>query len=313
MVDFQINGTRVKRGEQKQINFQIAKLPTHTIIDLPVFVYRGRSDGPSLLLTAGIHGDELNGVETIRRMIADRSIVPQAGCVIAIPIVNIYGFLNNNRYLPDGRDLNRSFPGNKEGSLAARIADILVRKILSKIDYGIDFHTGGNNKNYPQIRCVTEEETNLLLAKQFNPPFIVNSRLREGSFRGTASKEGKTILVFESGESMRIDEYSINEGINGVLRVMQFLKMKQSNNAPVARSAMISRSSWIRAGYSGIFRVYKKLGERVRSGDLLASITDPFGESEYLIKSKHSGFILSVRSSPIVNRGDALINIGRVG
>lgn len=310
MSQFTINGTRVKAGESCQVNFQIAKLPTHTVIDLPVFIYRGKKAGPVLLLTAGIHGDELNGVETIRRMIVDKSIVPDNGSVIAVPIVNIYGFLNNNRYLPDGRDLNRCFPGNRNGSLASRIAYILMKNICSKADFGIDFHTGGQNINYPQIRCDTSVRENLELARSFSPPIIVNSGLRDGSFRRAAWENRKTILVFESGESMRMDENSITQGIEGVIRFMQLLKMKKGEPPASGGSILVSRSSWIRAGYSGMFRPYRELGERVKKNDKLASITDPFGDTEYVIKSRFNGYILSIRSHPIVNRGDALINIG---
>lgn len=312
MSRFTINGTKVKRGDCKQVNFQIAKLPTHTVIDLPVFVYRGKYPGPTLLLTAGVHGDEINGVETLRRMISDKSIVPDSGTVIAVPIVNIYGFLNNNRYLPDGRDLNRCFPGRKEGSLASRIAHILMNKICIKTDFGVDFHTGGPNKNFPQIRCDTSEKINLDLAKAFGAPLIVNSRLRDGSFREAAWNRGKSILVFESGESMRMDENSIYEGIRGIRNLMNYTGMTKKSDDN-RKSVLINKSSWIRAGYSGMFRAYKELGQEIKKNDVLASITDPFGESEYPIISKSGGYILSMRSHPIVNKGDALINIGRRG
>lgn len=310
MSSLSINGLRVKQGETKQVKFQIARLPTHTVIDLPVFIFRGKKTGPVLLLTAGIHGDELNGIETIRRMISDKSIVPDRGTVIAVPVVNIYGFLNNNRYLPDGRDLNRCFPGNKNGSLASRIAYILTKNICSKADFGIDFHTGGPNINFPQIRCDTNEKANLELATGFGAPFIVNSKLREGSFRESAWKNGKTILVFESGESMRMDEYSITEGIDCIKRFMAHMNMKNNDMVPERTPVLLHTSSWIRAGYSGMFRPFRELGEMVKKNERLASITDPFGESEYIIKARKSGYILSIRSHPIVNRGDALVNIG---
>lgn len=310
MASLTVSGVRFKPGESGQVNFQIAKLPTHTVIDLPVFIYRGKKPGPVMLLTAGVHGDELNGVETIRRMIKEKSIIPDSGTVIAVPIVNIYGFLNNNRYLPDGRDLNRCFPGNKNGSLASRIAYILMKNICSKADFGIDFHTGGANMNYPQVRCDTEVRENLEIANAMAPPFIVNSRLRDGSFRQAAWKSGNTVLVFESGESMRMDEGSVLEGINCVQRLMNYTNMKTGAEVDGNKTVMLGKSSWIRAGYSGMFRPFKKLGEKIRKNDKLASITDPFGESEYIIKSRISGYIISIRSHPIVNRGDALINIG---
>lgn len=310
MASLTVSGVSFKPGESGQVNLQIAKLPTHTVIDLPVFIFRGKKPGPVMLLTAGVHGDELNGVETIRRMVKEKSIIPDCGTVIAVPIVNIYGFLNNNRYLPDGRDLNRCFPGNKNGSLASRIAYILMKNICSKADFGIDFHTGGSNMNYPQVRCDTGAGENLEIANAMAPPFIVNSRLRDGSFRQAAWKIGKSILVFESGESMRMDEDSVLEGINCVQRLMNYMNMRTFNEMGRNKTVVLGKSSWIRAGYSGMFRSFKRLGERIKKNEQLASITDPFGESEYIIKSRLSGYIISIRSHPIVNRGDALVNIG---
>ena len=191
---FIINGTEILRGQNKIVNFNVARLPSNTLIDLPVYVYRAKRKGPKLLISAGMHGDELNGVEIIRRLIVKDRLRPIKGTVVAVPIINIYGFLINSRFLPDGKDLNRSFPGLRNGSLASRIAYVLMNKILPTVDFGIDFHTGGPNKNYPQIRCDTDDKINLELAKAFNPPLIINSSLRDGSFRKEAYKKGKRII-----------------------------------------------------------------------------------------------------------------------
>lgn len=262
-----------------------------------------------LLITAGLHGDELNGVESIRRMITDKSVQPLAGTVVAIPIVNIYAFLNNARVLPDGRDLNRSFPGNKDGSLAARIAYTLINEVVPVIDYGVDFHTGALNSNYPQIRCDAESSANIELARAFAPPFIINSKLRDGSFRKAASVKGKTILVFEGGEAQRFDEFAIQEGIDGILRLMNHFGMKEKVK-PRSKTKLIMKTSWVRASHSGLFRAYMQTGVKIRKHQTIASITDPFGESEHLIKSRFEGYVIGLRSTPVVSRGDAIIHIG---
>ncbi|GJM15565.1 MAG: deacylase [Thermodesulfobacteriota bacterium] len=308
-----INGQEILPGQNVQINLNVAKLPTHTMIDLPVFVFRGRKKGPRLLIMAGIHGDELNGVESIRRLIVNKSVIPNRGMVIAVPIVNVYGFLNRSRYLPDGRDLNRSFPGTKTGSLASRVAHKLMTEILPVIDYGIDLHTGGANDNYPQVRCTFDIPDNLTLARAFAPPFIINSKLRDDSLRKAAHEMGKTMLVFEGGEALRFDEIAIKEGMNGTKRLMKHLKMRDSKPRKLRAPVEIQSTSWIRARNSGIYRAFVNYGDPVKKNQIIASITDPFGETEHKIKSATDGHIIGVRSLPIVNRGDALINLGIEG
>jgi predicted deacylase len=307
---FTINGNSVAPGESKYIDLRIARLPTHTVIDLPIYISRARQDGPTLLLTAGLHGDEINGVEIVRRLIADKLAQPENGTVIAVPIVNIYGFLQQARYLPDGKDLNRSFPGNKNGSLASRVAYAIVNHILPKIDYGIDFHTGGASKdNHPQIRCVLSNQTNLKLAKAFSPPFILNSNFINKSFRKAAQRRKKSIIVYEAGESLRFDDFAIQEGINGTLRLMKELGM--CSIAPEPNSSMILyKSIWVRAKVSGLFRTHLKPGDFVEKAQSVGSITDPFGESQLNITTSVSGYVVGLNHMPVVNAGDAIIHIG---
>ena len=305
-----INNVEIPKGKQVEIDFNIARLPTHTMIDLPVYVYRAPTDGPVLLLTATLHGDELNGIEIIRQMMTNRTILPEAGTVIAIPVVNIYGFLQNSRELPDGKDLNRSFPGKKGGTLAQQVAHTLIHEIVPHIDYGIDFHTGGSQiHNFPQIRCVMAETFNRELAEAFAPPLVLNSTLRDKSFRKATSNLGKPVLLYEAGESMRWDEYSIQEGINGTLRVMQHLGMC-SSSPPPNPTAWLQTSRWIRARYGGVFRPKVQPGAKVERGQILAQITDPFGEFQYNIKSPDNGYIISLNNMPIVHKGGALIHFG---
>lgn len=308
--NIQINGKTVPPGESCYINLRIARLPTHTIIELPIFVSRSEKPGPVLLLTAGLHGDEVNGIEIVRRLISENHVKPDIGSVIAVPIVNIYGFLQQARYLPDGKDLNRSFPGNRNGSLASRVAHAIVHSIMPQADFGIDFHTGGASKdNIPQIRCVLNNETNMKLAKAFAPPFILNSPLIDKSFRKAAQRRGKSIIVYEAGESMRFDDNAIQEGINGTLRLMKSFGMR--GEAPSAHEPkVLDKSTWVRAKVSGLFRSSHKPGDKVYRGQKIGSITDPFGESSVKILANQSGYLLGVNHQPVVNAGDALIHIG---
>ncbi|MEO8399518.1 MAG: succinylglutamate desuccinylase/aspartoacylase family protein [Ignavibacteriaceae bacterium] len=305
-----INGVAISKGENKEVNLNIAKLPTHTMIDLPIHVYRAKKNGPTLLITAGLHGDEINGIEVIRRMIFDKSIFPFAGTVIAIPVVNIYGFIHTSRKFPDGKDLNRSFPGSKNGSLASKIAYVLINEIVPHIDCGVDFHTGGASKmNHPHIRCDYNYKKYLELAKAFSPQFIVNSKAPDHSFRQAAFKMGKFILTFEGGESLRFDEHSISEGINGILRLMKFLGMKKEKGK-ANKTKLLNGSWWIRAKHSGLFRSEIKIGEKIKQNQTLGYITDPFGESQYEIKARAAGYIIGLNNLCVVNNGDAIIHIG---
>lgn len=311
MTEIQIYGNLVQPGKAVHIKIPISRLPSHTLIDLPVFVFRGKADGPCLLLTAGIHGDEVNGIEVVRRLINEDCLMPDAGMVIAIPLVNVYGFIFNSRTLPDGKDLNRCFSGSANGSLANRLAYILMQEILPHITYGIDFHTGGDRiANFPQIRCTLENAGNKELALAFGAPFIIGSDLIDKSFRKEAMKIGKTILVFEGGESLRLDELAISEGKAGVRRVMKYLKMRNfQENHPIP--VIIKQTTWMRTKDSGIFNPFIEYGTRVVKNQPLATITDPYGESQVTIRSPYEGYIIGINNMPVVNAGDALIHVGK--
>ena len=309
---FILKNIRIEPGSQKEISLRIARLPTHTTIELPVYVFRGLKPGPVLLLTAGMHGDETNGIEIVRRLIQSKSIYPDAGCVIAIPIVNIYGFIQHARYLPDGKDLNRSFPGNKQGSLARRVAWAVMNDIMPLVDYGVDFHTGGANvSNYPQIRCELKYEKNRTLADLFKAPITLNSTMIEKSFRKAAHKNGKHILVYEGGESMRFDEFAIQQAINGTLRLMNGLEMISSSPPQDIRTIQISTSKWIRAKYSGLLHSQIKPGDFIKTNQQIGIITDPFGESSYKVKSSESGYVIGLNFTPVLNAGDAIVHLGK--
>ncbi|HKK61799.1 MAG TPA: succinylglutamate desuccinylase/aspartoacylase family protein [Bacteroidales bacterium] len=305
----EINGEKVARGEDKLINLSIARLPTYTSIDLPVRVIRGEKPGPVLLISGGLHGDEINGIEIVRRMLVKNILKPESGSVIAIPLMNVYGFIQNVRGVPDGKDINRSFPGSKSGSLANLVAYNIMKEIIPKIDYGIDFHTGGASRsNFPQIRCTFDVAENIELAKVFSPPVILHSKLIEKSFRKAAYKKGKQILVFETGESLRIDNTGIEEAIKGTQRLMKHLGMIKNAPEP-QKTEIFEKSSWVRAKIAGLFHPKINLGDNISKRQLLGRITDPYGNETVKVVSNYNGKVIGLNYNPVVHKGDAILHI----
>ncbi|MEX0639034.1 MAG: succinylglutamate desuccinylase/aspartoacylase family protein [Balneolaceae bacterium] len=297
------------RGERVEVNLNIARLPTYTTIDLPVHILRGEEDGPVLLLTGGLHGDEINGVEIVRRLLSRGLVYPDRGTVIALPLVNVYGFIQNVRGVPDGKDINRSFPGSKNGSLANLVAYTLMNEIIPHIDIGLDFHTGGSSRsNYPQIRCTLDIGRNVEIAKAFSAPVVLHSSLIDKSFRKAAYRKGKHILVYESGEANRYDLHGIEEGMNGTLRVMKSLGMK-STGPQSQRTEFYRRSHWVRARYAGLFQPRIESGEKVKKRQVLGKIVDPFGKESFNIICRKEGRVIGINNNPLVHRGDAMIHI----
>ena len=312
MEDFIINSQIIKPGEFKQIVLNSYELHTKTKIEIPVFVSRSKKKGPTLLLCAGMHGEETNGIEIIRKIIT-RDEIKNLNCgnIIAIPVINSVSFLFGSRELPDGRDLNRCFPGNKNGSFGSRIAYDIMKYIIPLIDFGVDFHTGGAKiSNSPQIRCVFEFPENIALAESFSAPLIIDSKYREGTFRKEAAKKNKPILVYEGGESMRFDYTAINEGVNGCLRLMKNYQMIDID-VPNNYAVKIRKNTWIRANSSGLFHMNKLNGSFVSKDDLLGVICNPFGNIEHKVLSTTDGYIVGINNQPVVNQGDALIHIGQ--
>jgi len=310
-----INGVNVKLGERVTIDLPAGRLYTHTPMNIPVHVIRGKRPGPRLFISAAIHGDEINGVEIIRRVLRLPTLRRLKGTLIAIPIVNVHGLINHSRYLPDRRDLNRSFPGTEKGSLAARLANLFMREIVAKSTHGIDLHTGAiHRSNLPQIRANLDHEETAALSRAFGVPVIISSNLRDGSLRESAAEYGIPMLLYEAGEALRFDEVSIRAGVKGIVNIMRALEMlpasrskAKSNYEPVvARS-----SSWIRAPDSGILRVMMPLGSRIKRDTLLGVVSDPFGEKESKVTATFSGILIGRTELPLVNEGDALFHIAR--
>lgn len=306
-----INKQPIGIGESKEVNLNLYRLPTRTIIEIPVHVFRSKKDGPVVLLIAGMHGDEINGIEIVRKLLRGehlRNLL--CGTVIAIPIINIVSFLNGSRDLPDGRDLNRCFPGSQTGSLGSRIAYDLMNDVLPQIDFGVDFHTGGAKiNNYPQLRCVFDDPRNLELSRLFGAPFVLNSAYRDKTFRKEASKKGKQMLVYEAGESLRFNSLAINEGINGCLRMLKGLGMIKAE-VEQNKTIVLNDTKWVRARISGLFRTTKKYGTFIEKNQVIGTISDPYGEMEMELKAPDDGFIIGINNQPVINEGDALMHIG---
>ncbi|WP_319479517.1 succinylglutamate desuccinylase/aspartoacylase family protein [uncultured Draconibacterium sp.] len=302
-------------GESVQINLDTVRLHTRTRIDVPVIIERAKEDGPVLLIIAGIHGDEVNGVEIVRKAVSSNMLRPDKGTVICIPVLNVFGFLNQRREFPDGKDLNRYFPGSEKGSLASQFAATFMKEIVPHSNYCIDFHTGGSNRfNIPQIRISKNDETLLQLANAFHPQFIVYANNRDKSFRESATKEGLKVLLFEGGKSLDFNNAVTDAGLNGIMRLMHAIGMRDYatsiNQNNLKDPIIIEQSYWHRARHSGLFRSFINGGEYIMKGHTLGSISDPFGEFEYQIKAKTNGHIIGLNYSPIVTEGDALYHIG---
>ncbi len=306
-----ILGEDIPPGCSTQLYMDIAKLPTRTHVEIPVIINRARKEGPFMLLLAGLHGDEINGVEIIRRMIRAGYHKPISGAIVCIPIMNIFGFINQSRMVPDGRDLNRVFPGSPQGSLASRIAWTLLHGVIEHVDYALDFHTGGASRsNFPQVRCVLDDEDSTELGHVFSPPFILASKYLDKSLRKTAKSIDKSVLLYEGGESLRLDEYAINEGVNGALRVLHHLGMRKDSPPVESMPVVLKKSSWVRAKYSGMFRATAQNGTYVEKGSMLGVITDPYGEFEKKVTASYPGYIICINYHPLVSQGEALFHIG---
>lgn len=310
-----ILGSEIKLGERKTIDFSIAKLYTSTKVEIPVIVERAETPGPVVLITAGIHGDEINGVEIVRQLIARKISRPKRGTTICIPILNIFGFLNANRAFPDGRDLNRIFPGTKTGSLASRVAYHFTKKILPHADYCLDFHTGGASRfNAPQLRVVPEEKELLELAKVFGAPFTVYSNNIKRSYRSTCHKMGIPILLFEGGKSLESNKQVVKNGVDGVMRFLKHLDMldHKFDPNPPHDTILVEKSRWIRAQKSGLLHVKIKCNKYVEKGEFLATITDPFGKMRFKVLAPNNGYIININQAPIVHQGDAIFHISTI-
>lgn len=307
---FSLLGKVIPEGKRTVIDLKIAKLHTRTTVNVPVIIEHSKNPGPVVLLLAGIHGDETNGVGIVREIIDLKLNKPKNGTIICIPVFNIFGYLIQTREFPDGRDLNRMFPGTINGSLASQFAYQFSKKIAPYVDYIIDFHTGGGERdNIAQIRCNKDDAKGLELAKIFNPPMIVYSNTIIKSLRETLHKMGKTVLLFEGGKSKELSPTIINEGVNGTRNVLIHLGLIEGEINVRATPIFIKKAKWIRASDSGMFKVRVQNGTLVKKKEVLGVIQDPFGEFKKKVYAPFDGYVFCINKTPIVNKGDALFHM----
>jgi uncharacterized protein len=310
-----IGGVRIEPGERRGMSLPAGILHTHVPVEMPVWVINGRRAGPRLFISAAIHGDELNGIEIIRRIRA-RPLTGLRGTLLLVPVVNVFGLLHHARYLPDRRDLNRSFPGSERGSLAARLAHLFMNEIVARCTHGIDLHTGAvHRSNLPQIRAQLDDAETRSLALAFGAPVVLDSRLRDGSLREAAAEKGIPTLIYEAGEALRFDEMSIRVGVAGIVEVMRQLGMLRRKGPPravPAKPVVATSSHWVRAPEGGILRSALRLGQRVTAGERIGQVSDPFGAREVPVTAPHAGIVIGRNSLPLVNEGDALFHVARM-
>ena len=313
--DVVIGNETVAPGEEKLLKISIDRLPTGTLIDIPIYVFNAKKPGPTILVQAGLHGDEINGIEIVRRMLQQKRLKVRKGAIIAVPILNIFGFIHFSRDVPDGKDVNRSFPGTKTGSMASRIAYHYTTEILRQIDCGIDLHTGGAQRhNFPQVRFTQGDDKSKKLAEIFNAPITFPARLISGSFRNAAFRMEVPTIVFEAGESMRFDDYAILQGMQGISNVLDHFGMN-TKTEPLSvkkkKTIFLAERKWLRAHTAGMFIPEVINGNKINKGQELGLITDTYAKHRKKIKAPYDGYVICINNQAVVNQGDALFHIGR--
>lgn len=312
---FEIAGALIAPGGCETVHLPVSSLPDHTPVNLSIQVHHGRRAGPTLFVSAAVHGDEVIGVEIVRRLLRAPQLKALRGTLLVVPVVNAFGFLNRSRYLPDRRDLNRCFPGHPSGSLGARLAHIFLNEVVLRCDAGIDLHSAAIHRtNLPQIRVSPDDAATRDMARVFGAPVVLTSPLREGSLRAEAAERGTAVLLYEAGEGLRFDEMAVRAGLAGILRVMRANDMLPAKGIAQARVApyMCESSNWLRAPEGGLLRTFRAEGELVEAGDLLASVSDPFGATETDILAPASGILIGRAILPVVNEGDAVFHLARL-
>ncbi len=309
-----IGEVEVRPGQRLTVNLPIADLYTNTELTMPIRVMRGRRAGPTLFVSAAVHGDEINGVEIIRRLLRLKLLKRLRGTLIAVPVVHGFGLRSQSRCLPEGRDRKRRFRGSERGARAARLADLFMTEIVSHCTHGIDLHTGSNHRtNLPQIRAWLDDPETARLATVFGVPVVLGAELRDGSLREAVAERGLPVLLYEAGEALRFDEMAIRFGVRGIVSVMRAIEMlpgKRTGRPPAPLLAL--ESTWVRAPHSGLLRVRVPLGRRVKKDELLGAIAHPLGRHEVEVRAPKAGIIIGQVMLPLVNEGEALFHIALV-
>ncbi|MFP4155536.1 MAG: succinylglutamate desuccinylase/aspartoacylase family protein [Halothiobacillaceae bacterium] len=312
---FVLGGEVVPPGSRRTVDLPVSTLSDHTPVTLSVHVVHGRRPGPTVFVSAAVHGDEILGVEIVRRLLRASQLKTLRGTLMAVPIVNSFGFMNHSRYLPDRRDLNRSFPGSPRGSLAARLAHRFMEQVVSRCDLGIDLHTAAiHRSNLPQIRVTPSKPDTLELARAFGAPVVLTAPLRAGSLREAAMARDVDVLLYEAGEALRFDEFAVRAGVTGCLRVFRETGMIPARgiSRPRAESLFSHASNWVRAPAGGLLRSYRNIGDVVEEGAVLGVLSDPFGEIDIEVRASDPGLIIGRTNLPVVHEGDALFHIARL-
>jgi len=308
--EFEIAGVLARPGGRIQVEIPLGRLISGTPVAIPTIVVHGSEPGPTVWVNAATHGDEIGGIEIVRRVLDTLDPRNLAGTFIAVPILNVHGFNTGDRYLPDRRDLNRSFPGSARGSLAARVANLMMTEVVERSDVGIDLHTGTDHRaNLPQIRGDLDDDMTRDLAERFGAPIAIHAKNRKGSLRAAAHRLGKPCLLFEGGEAYRFDQSAIVTATDGVLRVLHRLGMIDEIVPPAAIPPIAQESRWVRASSSGIVDCRLSLGDVVERGDEVAVLRDPFGTELGRLKAPQRGMIVGQLQHPLVNKGDAIMHI----
>lgn len=311
---FKMGNVLIAPGEERTVEIPVAPTYAHDDLTMSLHIKHGKRAGPALFVCAAIHGDEINGIEIIRRLIKQVDVSKLRGTLVAIPIVNVYGVISHSRYLPDGRDLNRSFPGSATGSLTGRVAHTFMQEIVSKCTHGIDLHTGGRHRsNFPQIRAELNDPVVRAMTEAFGAPLVINSAVRDGSLRQCATELGVPVILYESSEALRFDEVHIRAGVKGVINVMRHLGILSRSRAKARQKPIFSRQTqWLRAPASGIHRMLVPLGAQVTKDQVIGLIADPLGIEETELRAPSSGVIIGRSNLPLVYAGDALFHVADI-
>ncbi|MEJ2540641.1 MAG: succinylglutamate desuccinylase/aspartoacylase family protein [Gemmatimonadota bacterium] len=309
-----IGGVEVTPGQRARVEIPVARFVTGEWLSLPVEVIHGGSPGPRVWLSGAIHGDELDGVEIIREVLSELNPKKLAGAVLGVPVVNVFGFVAESRYLPDRRDLNRSFPGKSRGSMAARLAHLFMTEVVERCEVGLDFHCGSDDRqNHPHVRGNLDDPMVARLARAFGAPIAVHNKPPKGSLRRAASKEGAQTLVYEAGEAGRFTEAAIAVGVSGTLRCLAALGMIRGSSEPDVPVQQARATHWVRAPRSGICRIEVPLGASVKKGQRLGGVFELLGEKDTRIRAGVDGVVIGRRVNPLVHQGEAVVHLARPG
>jgi len=306
----EIGGERIRVGETRDLRLKVSETYTGEPVALPIRVVRARQPGPTVFVTAAVHGDEVNGTGIIREFVFGNPIDLRRGTLICIPVVNVFGFERHERYLPDRRDLNRMFPGSETGSLASRIAYHLFEEVIRKSDFGIDLHSAAEYRtNYPNIRGDLSNPGVKRIAHAFGCELIVNGKGPDGSLRRCACDVGVPTIILEAGEVAKIEPSVLQIGMAGIHNVLIDLEMIRGRRQSPVYQVEVHRTTWVRAELGGLLRFHVAPGALVEGGQPIASCESVFGESQSVLIAPSNGIVLGMVTHPAVNPGEPVCHI----